>query len=487
MHLNIVILAAGEGKRLCSALPKVLHQIGGVPMLERVVITALSLKPNNIYVIYSKSQVKQALSHLQAKWVLQSTQIGTGHAVLQALPHLNTYSQTLILCGDIPLLTSDLLEQLINTTSPQEIGMIVANLDQPEGFGRIIRNSKDKIISIIEQKDATKEQLAIKEINSGIFLMPTMLLKKYLPKLSNKNNQKEYYLTDVVSLAVKNRYPITSITATNSNEILGVNNRLQLATLERYYQQSMVKKLLLSGVTLLDPNRFDLRGEVTAGKDVTIDINVIISGKVIIGNNTKIDSNVILHNAKIGNNVHIKPNTIIEDAIIEENCIVGPFARIRPGSKIKARARVGNFVEIKNTELGNNSKASHLTYLGDTTIGKDVNIGAGTITVNYDGVNKHRTIIEDGAFIGSNSQLIAPVTIGKNATIGAGSTITENAPPNQLTLGRAKQCTIKNWQRPKFKKTQDPAVKPQDDGQIVRTRLVSGQNVERCGKYKKKR
>jgi bifunctional UDP-N-acetylglucosamine pyrophosphorylase/glucosamine-1-phosphate N-acetyltransferase len=450
MQLNIVILAAGEGKRLNSTLPKVLHKIGGISMLERVIATASSLKPKTILVIYGKGgdKVKQELSHLNVKLVNQSKQLGTGHAVLQALPHLNENSRTLILYGDVPLLTRDLLQQLILNTPPKEIGMIVADLENPEGFGRIIRNTNGKIIGIVEQKDANKKQLDIKEINSGILIIPTILLKKYLPTLENKNKQNEYYLTDIISLAAKNKCNITSTVATTPSEILGINDRYQLATLERYYQQTMAKKLLLSGVTLLDPNRFDLRGEIITGKDVTIDINVIISGKVTLGNNTTIDSNVILHNAKIGNNVHIKPNTLIEDAIIEDDCTIGPFARIRPGSKIKAKAKVGNFVEVKNTELGTNSKAGHLAYLGDAIIGKDVNIGAGTITCNYDGVNKYQTIIEDGAFIGSDSQLVAPVTIGKNATIGAGSTITEDAPPNQLTLGRARQCTIKGWKRP---------------------------------------
>lgn len=450
MHLNIVILAAGEGKRLRSALPKVLHKIGGVPMLERVVTTALALKPKNICVVYGTGgqKVKQDLSHLKVKWIFQAKQLGTGHATLQALPHFDTNSRTLILCGDVPLLTPNLLQQLVATTSPKEIGMIIGKLDHPEGFGRVIRNTKGKITGIVEQKDANNKQLAIKEFNSGIFLIPTVLLKKYLPQLQNKNKQNEYYLTDIIALAVKDQCPINSVTAANTNELLGINDRMQLATAERYYQQSVAQKLLLAGVTLLDPNRFDLRGEITVGQDVTIDINVIISGTVIIGDNTKIDANVILHNVTVGNNVHIKPNTVIEDAIIENYCTVGPFARIRPGSKIKARAKVGNFVEIKNTELGANSKAGHLAYLGDATIGKDVNIGAGAIIVNYDGVNKHRTVIKDGAFIGSDSQLIAPITIGKNATIGAGSTITEDAPQNQLTLGRARQCTIKNWHRP---------------------------------------
>lgn len=453
MHLNVVILAAGEGKRMSSTLPKVLHQIGGKPMLARVIATAASLKPNKILVIHGKNgdRVKKELEHLNVKWVHQAEQLGTGHAVLQALPHCINNSQTLILCGDVPLLTKNLLQKLITATSPTEIGMIVANLDNPEGFGRIIRNNENEVTGIVEQKDANEKQLNIKEINSGIFLVPTILLKKYLPKLSAQNKQGEYYLTDIISLAVKEQRSIKSVTATMPYEILGVNDRYQLTILERYYQQHMAKKLSLQGVTLLDPNRFDLRGELDVGKDITIDINVIISGKVIVGDNSLIDSNVILHNVKIGKNVHIKPNTIVEDAIIEDECVIGPFARIRPGTHIKTKAKVGNFVEVKNTELGSNSKASHLTYLGDSTIGKNVNIGAGTITCNYDGVNKHKTVIKDDVFIGSDCQFIAPVTVGKNATIGAGSTITEDAPSNKLTLARARQCTIKNWQRPKKK------------------------------------
>jgi bifunctional UDP-N-acetylglucosamine pyrophosphorylase / glucosamine-1-phosphate N-acetyltransferase len=454
MQLNIIILAAGEGKRMRSDLPKVLHKIGGKPMLERVINTVSALKPNKLCVVYGSGgeRVKQELEHLNVIWAHQAQQLGTGHAVAQAVPYLDDNSRTAIVYGDVPLLTIELLQQLITQTPAKALGIIAANLENPEGFGRIIRNKKKEIIGIVEQKDANKKQLKIKEINSGIILVPTAKLKKYLPKLSNKNKQGEYYLTDVISLAVKDKCKIQGVTAETPQEILGINDRYQLASLERYYQQCMAKKLALQGVTLLDLNRFDLRGDLEVGKDLVIDVNVIISGKVIIGNNVKIDANVILHNVVLGDNVHVKSNTIIEDAIIETMSDIGPFARIRPGTVIKQNAKVGNFVEIKNTELGRNSKANHLTYLGDATVGKDVNIGAGTITCNYDGVNKYRTIIEDGAFIGSNSQLVAPVKIGENATIGAGSTITEDAPPNQLTLGRARQCTIKDWQRPVKKK-----------------------------------
>jgi bifunctional UDP-N-acetylglucosamine pyrophosphorylase/glucosamine-1-phosphate N-acetyltransferase len=436
MKLNIVILAAGEGKRMYSSLPKVLHQVGGVSMLEHVINAARSLNPEVIHVVHGNGgdRVKNTLKHLRVRWIRQKQQLGTGHAVLQAIPHIADNSRVLILYGDVPLISKELLQTLVKGTPNDQFGLIVANLDDPSGFGRIIRDQNDNVIAIVEQKDANEKQLKISEINTGILLAPAKQLKGYLTKLSNHNKQGEYYLTDVIDIAVADGCRVKGVTATKPEEIFGANDKYQLALLEGYYQQQKAKQLMLQGLTLVDPKRFDIRGKLEFGKDVVIDVNVVIKGKV-----------------KLGNNVQILPNCVIEDAVIEDNCIIGPFARIRPGTRVKCNAHIGNFVELKNTEFGMNSKANHLTYLGDATVGKDVNIGAGTITCNYDGVNKYRTVIDDNAFIGSDTMLVAPVKVGKNSTIGAGSTITENTPANQLTIARNKQVTIKGWQRPKKK------------------------------------
>jgi len=433
MKLNIIILAAGQGSRMYSSLPKALHQIGGVPMLERVVNTAQTLQPEAIYVVHGNGgdQVKDSLQHLDVQWIEQKQQLGTGHAVLQVIPHIEDEGQVLILYGDVPLISQNLLQSLLEQTSGDAVGLVTAELNNPYGFGRIIRNGNGNITACVEQQDADAEQLKIKEVNTGILLTPAKLLKDYLPKLTSHNKQGEYYLTDIIGV---DKHKITSITAKQPEEILGVNDKHQLASLERYHQQQTAQELMLKGLTIMDPKRFDLRGELKFGKDVIIDVNVIIKGKV-----------------KLGNNVKIFANCIIEDTIIEDNCEIGPFARTRPGTHVKKNAQLGNFVELKNTKFGENSKANHLSYLGDATVGKDVNIGAGTITCNYDGVNKHPTTIEDNAFIGSDTMLVAPIKVGKGATIAAGSTITKNAPAEQLTIARNKQLTIKGWQRPRQK------------------------------------
>ncbi len=435
MKLNIIILAAGEGKRMHSEIPKVLHTIGGMPMLERVVQTATKLKPDNIYVVYGNggSKVKEPLERLPVTWVEQKQQLGTGHAVQQVMPHIDMHkdSRTLVLFGDVPLICPDLLQQLLDNTPKDSLGIITAILDNPFGLGRIIRDNTDNIIACVEQRDATEEQQLIQEINTGIMLAPTQELDKYLRQLKNNNAQSEYYLTDVMAMAAADNHHLTGTIAPDYMTVFGVNDKAQLAQVERYYQQQKATEFMQQGLILLDPARFDLRGELTFGKDVTIDANVIFIGKV-----------------ELGDNVEIRSNCVIENAVIDNNCAIGPFARIRPGTHIKAGAHIGNFVELKKTEFGENSKAGHLTYLGDTIVGKDVNIGAGTITCNYDGVNKFQTVIEDGAFIGSNTQLVAPVTVGKNATIGAGSTITHDVPAEQLTLARAKQCSIPEWVHP---------------------------------------
>lgn len=455
MTLSTVILAAGQGKRMLSQTPKVLHRLAGKPLLEHVVNTTQSLDNTNPAIIiygHDGEKVQHALSHLNVKWAHQAEQLGTGHAVQQALPHLNDAQRVLVLYGDVPLISTATLKKLIASTPADAIGILTAIFPNPTGLGRIIRDTKNQIIGIVEEKDATEAQRKITEINSGIYLIPAALLKKWLPTLSNHNAQKEYYLTDIISLAVQDKIAIHSLQPESFAEVLGVNDRLQLAMLERHYQMQQAEKFMLRGVTFYDPARFDLRGELITGQDVTIDINVIIEGSVKIGNHCVIGANTILRNVIIGDNTEIKANSVIDGAEIANNCVIGPFARIRPGTILSAHAHIGNFVEIKNSTVGASSKINHLSYIGDSEVGKHVNIGAGAITCNYDGVNKHRTIIGDNAFVGSNSQLVAPITIGEGATIGAGSTITRDAPAHQLTISRSAQKTIENWQRPKEKK-----------------------------------
>jgi len=451
MGLRIVILAAGKGKRMASVMPKVLHNLGGTSLLERVVKTARSLSPDDICVIHGNggSTVQDELNYLPVEWIKQQEQLGTGHAVMQAIPKYNDSDQVLILYGDVPLISNVTLKRLLEDTPHNGLGLIVTESQSPAGFGRIIRNEMGNIIAIVEHQDANPQQLEIKEINTGILTASAKQLKSWLPRLQNHNRQKEYYLTDVVALAVNDGFPVGGIHAHGHEEVQGVNDRWQLTKLERHYQETLAQQLALTGVTIMDPSRLDIRGEVTMGIDVVVDVNVILEGKVKIGCNCKIGPNVILKDVDIGDEVEIFANSIIEGATIAKGAQIGPFARIRPESTIEENAKVGNFVEMKKSTLGANSKASHLTYLGDANIGKNVNIGAGTITCNYDGVNKHQTEIEDDVFIGSNTSLIAPVKIGKKATVGAGSTISQEAPPDMLTLTRAKQRTVDGWQRPK--------------------------------------
>lgn len=452
MKLSIVVLAAGQGKRMHSQLPKVLHPLAGKPLLEHVVTTALALEPSNPPIVvygHQGERVRDKLTHLPVNWVHQAQQLGTGHAVQRALSQIPEDHQVLILYGDVPLISHTTIKQLIDTvTTKTALGIITATLSNPTGLGRIIRNNQQQLIKIVEEKDATDTERLIKEINSGIYLIPATYLHQWLPKLNNNNAQQEYYLTDIFNHAVAANIAIHSIQPEHPEEVYGVNDRLQLANLERFYQRQQAEKLLKDGVTLLDPNRFDLRGELSTGQDVTIDINVIIEGKVSIGNNCTIGANCILRDVIIGNNVEIKPHTVIDGADIADHCVIGPFARIRPGTELASHVHIGNFVEIKKSWVDQSTKINHLSYIGDSEIGKQVNIGAGTITCNYDGVNKHKTIIKDNVFVGSNSSLIAPMTIGENATIGAGSVVSHEAPANQLTLTRAQQRIIENWQRP---------------------------------------
>lgn len=437
-----------------SDTPKVLHRLAGKPLLEHVVQTANALNRTDPPIIvygHHGEKVKQALAHLNATWIEQTEQLGTGHALQQALPAIPDDHHVLVLCGDVPLIAFDTLKHFVSTTPADAVGMITAEFPDPTGLGRILRNTEGKITGIIEEKDASAKEREGKEINSGIYLIPATLLKQWLPELTNHNAQKEYYLTDIIARAAQLAIPIHSVKPSAYEEVLGINDRQQLATLERFYQTRLAKKFLLQGVSLTDPARFDVRGELTIGRDCFIDINVIFEGLVKIGNQCSIGPGCVLRNVIIEDRVEIKAHSVIDGAEIAEGCIIGPFARLRPGTILARDAHVGNFVEIKNSEIGKGSKVNHLSYIGDSDVGKHVNIGAGTITCNYDGVNKHRTNIGDNAFIGSNTALVAPLTVHAGATIGAGSTITRDAPANQLTLCRTTQRSIENWQRPQKK------------------------------------
>lgn len=454
MELSVIILAAGEGQRMATSLPKVLHKVAGMTLLERVVTGVDGLQPEAIHVVYGHGgdEVRQELSHLDVNWVLQEQQLGTGHAVKQVLPHLKENQLVLILFGDVPLISTTTLQTLLRATPKNGVGLLVAEVDNPYGLGRIIRNQAGDILAIVEEKDATDEQRKIREIFTGIMAVPAFKLSGWLERLDNNNSQGEYYLTDVPSMAIEEGFLVTRVPAQCQEEIQGINTKAQLASLERYYQKNLAYELMLQGTTIMDPARFDVRGEVVLGKNVVIDINTIFEGRVEIGDNCQIGANCIIRDAQLGDNVIIKENSVIEDSVIGSQCIVGPFARLRPGTQLKEHAKVGNFVEIKKSEVGVGSKVNHLSYVGDTTIGCEVNVGAGTITCNYDGVNKFKTTIGDKAFIGSGTQLVAPVNVAEGVTIGAGSTITKDVAPGELALSRAKQTTISNWKRPSEEK-----------------------------------
>jgi bifunctional UDP-N-acetylglucosamine pyrophosphorylase/glucosamine-1-phosphate N-acetyltransferase len=449
MTIQVVIMAAGKGKRMNSALPKVLHSLAGVPLLERIVNTALQLNGAKVHVVYGHegSTVRQAMSHLSVNWVEQTEQLGTGHAVAQVLPLLNPQDQILILNGDVPLITLSTLERLFAVTKPQEVGIITAKVNEPRGLGRIIRSHSGPILTIIEEKDATAAQREINEIYTGIMLANVEALQAWLPQITKNNAQGEYYLTEIVSIASSLGLTINSVMPEAYEEVLGVNSRSELANLERYWQRCSAERLMAAGATIMDPARIDIRGEVTVEPDVTIDVNVVFEGKVHVGRNSIIGPNCVIKNTDIGKNVKIHSHSVLDGARIADHCSIGPFARLRPGTEMLEHAKIGNFVETKKAVIGVDSKVSHLSYIGDALLGTGVNVGAGTITCNYDGVNKHRTTIEDGAFIGSGTQLVAPVTIGTGGTIGAGSTITRNTPAAALTISRAKQQSIEGWQR----------------------------------------
>ena len=452
--MNIVILAAGPGKRMHSSTPKVLHRLAGRALLAHVFDTAKQLSPKVICVVYGHGGelVRQAVEENGVVWVMQEPQLGTGHAVMQAASHLDERWPTLVLYGDVPLIRAETLRHLVDATGTG-LGLLTATLDRPTGYGRILRNGK-KVVGIVEEKDASARQRALREINTGIVVAPTKKLKSWLAKLQNNNAQKEYYLTDIVALATKERVPVTAIQSNAAWETLGVNSRGQLAELERIYQRKLAASLLEQGVALADPSRCDVRGILACGRDVAVDVNCVFEGEVKLGDGVSVGANCVLKDVTVGAGTRIEPFCHLEDADIGADCRIGPYARIRPGtrSRIAERVHIGNFVELKASSIGAGSKANHLTYIGDSEVGRNVNIGAGTIVCNYDGANKHRTVIEDDVFIGSDTQLVAPVRVGRGATLGAGTTLTKDAPAGELTLSRVKQVSIPDWQRPEKKK-----------------------------------
>jgi len=450
MDLSVVILAAGQGTRMRSALPKVLHRIAGKPLVQHVIDTARLLGSNETHLVigHGGDKLQQAISGDDLNWVEQTEQLGTGHAVQQAVPALNESETVLILYGDVPLIKQSTLLNLLQNKPETGIALLTVALADPTGYGRIVRNAEGQVSAIIEHKDADPETLSIDEVNTGIMAVSANDLKHWLGNLSNDNSQAEYYLTDIIAMASNEGRPVVAVLADDELEVEGVNNRQQLARLERHYQRLQATELMQQGVTLYDPERLDIRGKVSIEQDVTIDINVILKGDISIASGSYIGPNCLLKNCRIGNNVHIKANTVIEDAVIGDDSSVGPFARIRPGTVLKQDVHIGNFVEVKKSIINNGSKAGHLSYLGDCEIGKNVNVGAGTISCNYDGANKHKTVLEDDVFVGSDTQLVAPVKVGKGVTIGAGTTVTADVSPGALVISRSKQREIANWARP---------------------------------------
>ncbi len=454
MNLGIVILAAGQGTRMKSDLPKVLHRLAGKPLLGHVIDCARTLSPIEIVVVYGHGgeQVQAEFAdQSDLRWVEQAEQLGTGHAVQQAMPALQSADQVLVLYGDVPLTRSQTLHELIDATLHQGYGLLTVNLPDPTGYGRIVRNDGGRVQRIVEQKDANSEELTITEVNTGIMCVPRERLAGWLNGLSNSNAQGEYYLTDVLGMAVGDGFDIQVCQPMSAIEAEGVNNRAQLAALERAHQRMIAEQLMVDGVTLRDPARVDVRGRIEHGRDCEIDINTLFEGDVVLGDRVQIGPNCVLRDVTIGDDVEILDNCVLEQAVVGAHSKIGPYSRLRPGAELVGGAHIGNFVEIKKSVIGLGSKVNHLSYIGDTEIGKGVNIGAGTITCNYDGANKHKTVIRDRAFIGSNTALVAPVTVGENATIGAGSVIGKDAPADQLTLTRARQASL-NWQRPTKKK-----------------------------------
>lgn len=453
MPLKVIVLAAGKGTRMKSAMPKVLHRVAEKPMVEHVVDAASSLGAEKTVLVigHGADQVRATVTR-DVEYVEQTEQLGTGHAVQQALPMLNPEDTVLIAYGDVPLTKPETFKQLIDDVTDSNIALLTVLMEDPTGYGRILRDASGNVSGIVEQKDATPEQLLVNEGNTGILAARASALNELLGRIDNNNAQQEYYLTDIFALAVKQGMTITTHQPDHEWETAGVNSRLQLAELERIYQLNQADELMTAGVTLRDPARIDVRGNLTVGQDSDIDINCVFEGDVKIGEGVSIGPNCLIINSSIASGTVIKANTVIEDSIVGENCTLGPFARLRPGAELGIDAHIGNFVEIKKSKINKGSKVNHLSYVGDTTVGEGVNIGAGTITCNYDGANKHQTIIEDGVFIGSCTQLVAPVKVGKNAVVGAGSTISKEVAANQLAFTRAPLKTVENWRRPNKKK-----------------------------------
>lgn len=447
--IDIVILAAGKGTRMKSDRPKVLHELAGRSLLMHVLTTARALEPEKICIVYGHGGdvIPRSISTPDVQMVLQEPQLGTGHALQQAIPWLNPEHVSLVLYGDVPLVRVETLQPLLYLAFSGKVALLTMAVEEPRGYGRIVRNN-GKVLKIVEEKDASPEERGINEVNTGIMVVPNRHFVKWLNELENQNSQGEYYLTDIIGLAAAQGVEVATAQPQNSWEVLGVNSKSQLATLERVYQNAQANILLENGVTLFDPKRIDIRGEIRCGRDVQIDVNCIFEGKVTLGDNVHVGANCILRNVEVAEGTRIAPFSLLEETTTGAGCRIGPYARIRPGTRLADEVHIGNFVELKNSEVGFNSKINHLSYVGDTTVGAKVNIGAGTITCNYDGANKHRTIIEDEVFIGSDTQLIAPVTVCKGSTIGAGSTITKDTPAGELSLSRARQMTVSGWKRP---------------------------------------
>lgn len=453
LSLSIIILAAGQGKRMNSDKPKVLNLLAGKPLLTHVCETAIKIEHREIYIVYGcgGEQVRDSLKNSQVTWVKQEEQLGTGHAVQQVLPSIPKTDDILILYGDVPLINETSLTKLVKAAADTGFSLLTAYFDEPYGYGRIVRDSSDNIVAIIEEKDATEEQQSICEVNAGFMVIKSETLNGWINSLNNKNKQNEYYLTDIVAMAVKDNIKVSPVLAESIIEVQGINTRAQLSEAERYYQTVQAYHLMDEGVGIADPSRFDLRGELEIGSDNEIDVNVVMEGRLKLGNNISIAPNCLIKDTIIGDNVKIFANSVIENSIIGNDCRIGPFARIRPDSILDDHVHVGNFVEIKKSSLGKRTKANHLSYIGDAEIGNDTNIGAGVITCNYDGANKHKTSIGDNVFVGSDAQLIAPVRIDDGSTIAAGSTITKNVGSNSLAISRAEQKSVPSWERPKKK------------------------------------
>jgi len=450
MNPRIVVLAAGKGTRMRSALPKVLHPVAHKPMVQHVIDTAKQLEPVAIHVIYGHGgeQLQAALAGQNLSWVEQREQLGTGHAVQQVASYLQATDKVLILYGDVPLTRLSTLTRLLECAADTDLALLTVTLADPTGYGRIVRNKHGAIEGIVEHKDASAAQREITEVNTGMLVASGDALTRWLSALSNDNVQGEYYLTDIVAMAANEGVTIAATQPDQVSEVEGANNRVQLAALERAYQRRQAEQLMLNGVTLMDPERVDIRGTIACGEEVTVDVNVVFEGFVELGDDVVIEPGCVIRNSRIGRGSRIKAHSVLEGAVIGEDCQVGPFARLRPGADLSDQAAIGNFVEVKHAKFGVGSKAGHLSYIGDAIIGAGVNIGAGTITCNYDGVNKHLTEIDDGAFVGSNTSLVAPVRVGKRATVGAGSTIAKNVEDEQLGVARGQQRNISGWQRP---------------------------------------